>query len=433
MYKKANKVVSTPIESEFPNSSLSISDIKQSSSDGVNQINTSGIKRIASDSSTNNKKIKRKRRVRKLYKRAAYYKKGRRLILSGTSNSEWETQSIDTHADKIKLLQTKETKNQQEIHYKLYETPERIRDAKYNDHNNFLLSPTLISLKSNDNSPIKDIIDKEDDLVFLDENKKEIDHISPILVRSNHVKKYPSAREKTLAKKLLVNKESGNWLVDVRVPTNSADLLWDKYITEHSDELSQDFRSANIYKADKKKTDTESDTDTDVGDILNILDRQKLKSKELSRIKGSFNKRTGLLTTNNDKIIYISDNESDPKSSKPKWRRGKWIKKKEKFMYSSSDSTDYEIQKQNGKLMSFNEFNTKLKMNRFNRDSNRRIKRSLSSRNKNHVCASLPSSSTMSKDNPKVKIKSMVSLKSIHYKRQSSGNYYITTIESSSS
>nr|XP_050870033.1 uncharacterized protein LOC127073058 isoform X2 [Vespula vulgaris] len=395
MYKKANKVISTPIESEFPNSSLSMSDIKHSSSDGVKQINTSGIKRIASDSSTNNKKIKRKRRVRKLYKKAAYYnKKGRRLILSETSNSEWETQSIDTYTDKIKLLQTKEKKNQQEIPYKLYETPERIRDAKYNDHNNFLLSPSLISLRSNDNSPNKDIVDKEDDLVFLDEDNKEIDRISPIFVRSNQVKKYPSAREKTSAKKLLVNRESGNWLVDVQIPTNSADLLWDKYISEHSDEFPQHFRSSNIYKADTKKIDTESDTDTDVGDILNILDGEKLKllkTRELSRIKGSFNKRTGLLTTNNDKIVYISDNESDSKSCKSKWRRGKWIKKKEKLMFSSSDSTDCEIEKQNA------------------------------------------SSSTMSKGNSKVKIKSMMSLKAVHYKRQSSGNYHITTIESSSS
>lgn len=168
---------------------------------------------------------------------------------------------------------------------------------------------------------------------------------------------------------------------------------------------------------------------TDVSNILNMLDEQRLKllkSKELSRIKGSFNKRTGLLTENNDKIIYISDNESDSKSCKPKWRRGRWIKKKETFIYSSSDSTDCEIQKKKGKLISFNEFNTKRKMNR---SSN---KRSLPFQNKSDTCACLSSLSSTSKDNPKVKIKSMVSLKSIHYKKQSNGNY-IMTMESSSS
>ncbi|XP_046819001.1 uncharacterized protein LOC124424253 isoform X2 [Vespa crabro] len=266
MYKKANKVISTPIESEFPNSSLSISDIKENSSDGVKQVNTTGIKRIASNNITNKKKIKRKRKVRKLYKRAAdYNKKGRKLIVSETSDSEWEIRSTDTNSNKkdlSKLLQTKDTniQDQQEIPYKLYETPERIRDAKYDDHNDFLLSPTLFSLRSNNNFPIKDIVDKEDDLVFLDQDKEEIDHISPIFVRSNHVKTYPSRRQKTSTKKLLENKENGNWLLDVRIPTNSADLLWDKYIKEHSDEFSQHFRSSDIYKTDTEKVDTQSDT-----------------------------------------------------------------------------------------------------------------------------------------------------------------------------
>lgn len=186
MYKKADKVVSTPIKSDFPNSSLSISDIKENSSDGVKQINTIGIKRIASNNNTNKKKIKRKRSVRKLYKRAAdCNKKKRKLIVSETSDRKWLIQSIDTNSDKKdlpKLLQTKDTniQDQQEIPCKLYETPERIRDAKYNDHNDFLLSPTLFSLRSNDNFPIKDIVDKEDDLILLDQDKEEIDHISPI-------------------------------------------------------------------------------------------------------------------------------------------------------------------------------------------------------------------------------------------------------------
>lgn len=61
-------------------------------------------------------------------------------------------------------------------------------------------------------------------------------------------------------KKLLENKESGNWLVDVRIPTHSADLLWDKYIKEHSDELPQHFQCTDIYEADTEKVDTESDT-----------------------------------------------------------------------------------------------------------------------------------------------------------------------------
>lgn len=59
-------------------------------------------------------------------------------------------------------------------------------------------------------------------------------------------------------------------------------------------------------------------------------------------------------------------------------------------------------------------------------------KRSLPFQNESDTCARLSSLSTMSKDNPKVKIKSMVSLKSIYYKKQSSGNY-IMTMESSSS
>lgn len=79
-------------------------------------------------------------------------------------------------------------------------------------------------------------------------------------MRSNQVKTYPSKKEKTSMKKLLENKESGNWFVDVRIPTHSADLLWDKYIKEHSDELPQHFQCTDIYQADTKKVDTESDT-----------------------------------------------------------------------------------------------------------------------------------------------------------------------------
>ncbi|XP_014610635.1 PREDICTED: uncharacterized protein LOC106790336 [Polistes canadensis] len=459
MYAKATKVISsTPIKRDIDTSSCSISDVKCTSSDSVKLKNKTNIKRRTFD---NNKKIKRKKKFSKTKpintKIVCINKRGRRFIVSGTSNSESELELIDKNRKIVKvekILKDKSTnvnipeilenistkvKEQCQSTCKLFENPERIRDINYNDHDNILLSPSLISRKSNYHPSIQSIIANKENYeeinissdesinkiqISLDESNKEID-ISPVLKRSNRIKTYPPSKRTKWKRNLLKNTIYDKWPSDYKVSSEYAGILWDKYVKNHSDEFPQHYQTSvnRILNNEKSDTDEKTSDDADSLEVFNRLDGHHLKlfksKKPVCRISGTLNKESESVPINVDKIIYVPNDHS--KSNKRKYEEGKWmIKKRDKYECKSSDSNN-DLQEK-----SFNEFNAKEKMNKSYKISHSR------QNDKNDDCYSLTSTSSSSLNkNPNVKIKSCINLKSKKYRRGRDGNYYLSTEESS--
>lgn len=451
MYKTATKVISTPVKRDIVSTSCSISDIQCTSSDSVKPKNETSIKGRTFD---NKKKIKRKRKFSKTkpsnQKIRYVNKKGRKFIVSGTSNSESELEFIERNSKIVnlpKVLKNKSTnvkvpevlknkstnKKDQCQSTKLFESPQRIRDFKYNDHDNLLLSPSLISTKSNDLHSIHSIVNKENYeginsssnesikniKISSDESSKEIDS-SPVLKRLNEIKTYPPAKRTKWKRNLLKNTMYDEWPSDYKVSTHYADLLWDKYVKDHADEFPEHYQASVNRSIDNEKSDTDEKTsDSNSLEMLNRLDEHHLKlfkSRPLCRIRGTLNKETESVPKTVEEIIYVPDDNSI--SNKQKYEKGKWmVKKRDSFEYKSSDSNN-DLQEK-----SFNEFNAKENMKQSYKRSHRN--------DQNDECYFLPSTSSSLKKNPNIKITSSINLKSKKYKRGRDNNYYLWTEESS--
>lgn len=415
MHKRGEKVCSTPLKQEFVNSiSTSASDIKPCSSDSLPQARVIRRKRPTSKVAARpKKKVQNKKYKRR--KRGGKYTKERKCIEEDTSNSEWEFQKDENKRDSVSLPEgllttNKDDRCQNDGIVDLFASPERVRNVAFNNDKYFLLSPPLVAPRANVPAIEDKIVDKLDGDVFIpDEDKVESDYISPIFTRSKQVKTYPPAmRLRHRWNSLLVNKGSGDWLVDVRLPTASADLLWEKYVQDNLNKLPPHFRTANV-KEDS--WDARSDnTDTDTDSVLSILEERRKKlltSKKLRRMKGSYNKcEKKIALVEDEMVVCVSDDDELPPKSNvhgQKKRKRAWIAREDKFNYTSNgNKEDRDLRKRNGKLMTFNEFNQKSKIKEY----------------ENTHC--------LTKKTSKVRVKSVISLKSFVSKTPN-GNFTITS------
>ncbi|KAI4503865.1 hypothetical protein M0802_001268 [Mischocyttarus mexicanus] len=429
MYKRSNKIVSTPIKRrpvKFTSSSCSISEINYNSSNDLTDKNEINIKENKFHQNYyNNKKknknksnvITRKRKFSKIKSKEipCRNKKGRKFILSETSDSELESEFVNNNLKNysrvLKNTNTNE-RDKRKLTCDLFESPERIRDKKYNYEDKHLLSPSFISGISRhplliENSSDKENYHQEDDIVSLDHQDlkiREID-ISPILTKSDRVKTYKPAKREAWKRNLLKNTASVDLYSNYQASTYSADLLWDKYMKDHADEFPKHYQDTLKRKLDTKnneKSETDETSDT---------------------VKGSLNKKSESLPTTIDEVIYVSDDTDDSKFDQNKNRKGKWIKMKENYDYKFNDSNCSDI-----KEKSFNEFNAELKAR--NKRSN--LKRSYTFRNKNQDCSSLLSTpSTSFSKYPKIKSDSFLITQK--YKKDIGGNYILKINEEESS
>ncbi|KAK2587922.1 hypothetical protein KPH14_004013 [Odynerus spinipes] len=401
MYKKGTKLCSTPVNAGSGSTSFSISDIKHSSSDSVSRISGICRKRPA-QANLDDKENERKRKRYKKRKKGVKNNGRRRRIISDESDSEWEVQNVVENCN-----------SPNEVTLCLFESPERVRDAGLHGERDFVLSPPLINPRANVSAVDDEVSDKEDKVLRLNEDKVENDHISPIFERSKQIKTYEKMKMKK-SESLLLNKGSGDWLVNLRMPTASADLLWEKYVRDHINELPLSYQANITDKSGLRDARNDEDSDTDTDDILEMLTEERrklLKSKKLRRIKGSYNRKEGKLLAEDQTIIYISDDELPHKSDThtKRRRKGRWITETTKFMYGSRDrDTDSDIRKDNGKLMTFNEFNARTKIE------------------KGEDTGYLP------RKKSKINIKSVVPFKSAVYKT-ANGNFCMIHNDSSSS
>lgn len=345
MYKKGKKLCSTPVKVDPGSISLSLSDVKPSSSDTASLI--SGIRRkIFKRKNIDRKKKKCKGIVGKF---KGFVRKIRRRISSEshTSDNEWEVQySLDNNRV-----------NQYEATLPLFESPERQRDLGI--EKDYVLSPPLIGPRGRNLSSIEDgFVDnkeeeEEKDIYPLDDNKIEIDNSSPTFGRSKLVRTYAAMKKnKNWEERLLKNNGSGDWLIDVKMPTATAELLWKNYIEDRAVELPQD-RINDVEKDDTRNERNDEDNNTDTLIILNEERSQLLKSNKLCTIKGGCSKTNGEFPVEIWQFVKVNG----------QWRR--WITEGDKLTDNwSVDRVDPDLRDKNGTLISFNEFHARSKRKR---------------------------------------------------------------------
>ncbi|KZC05655.1 PREDICTED: uncharacterized protein LOC107194199 isoform X2 [Dufourea novaeangliae] len=220
--KRGSVFCSTPVKTVCRKTSIGFSTVSNGSSSSVN-----------TEQNVLKNKWKAQRKEDKQLRKDR--KKKKKITLRESSDSDWITERILLDDEK-ENRQPNETDivhtTPEDVLYMGIGSPERLRRAEV-FLDKLLDSPTILPHRREDKAPRK--IDLEDrtllpliDLPPLQYHFDDSDEEEELKLR---------ARDRKKQKKKISIDKTKRWLVDMKIPTASADLLWDQYMQAHPEEM----------------------------------------------------------------------------------------------------------------------------------------------------------------------------------------------------
>nr|XP_003702977.1 PREDICTED: uncharacterized protein LOC100883621 [Megachile rotundata] len=294
--KRKSNFCSTPVVTEGNRlSSISISAVDTNSSSSAKTVNKDIIRRTIETK----KKTRRKKQRRKTKRKS-----------KKDSDSDWETKwEQSVYDETLHSSNKKAVSDSDDVLFMDVKSPEHVRDAPrlLDDR---LESPTLRFNQWQIESPRKITFAENKDTLPL----KELPFlISPVddsdeeeqplfLKRDNAVRTYLRVRNPRHSKKHVSIEKCKQWLIDVRVPTTSSDLLWDNFVQNNCTNISKYLATPpnyeNISSHQGKSGETGKDEDIDLNAVTNEgeknwKDFQLRLHKDMNVVHGHWDKSLG--------------------------------------------------------------------------------------------------------------------------------------------
>lgn len=287
--KRTSNFCSTPAVTKANRpSSISISAVDTNSSSSAKTVNKDVIRTIGTKKKTRRKKqkIKTKRKSKR------------------DSDSDWETKSEQSVYDETLLHGSRKQpiSDSENVLFMDVRSPEHVRDAPrlVDDR---LESPILRSNQWQIESPRKISFGEKKDTLPLKElpflispfDDSDEEEQPLFLKRDNAVKTYLGIRNPRHSKKHVSIEKCKQWLVDVKVPTTSSDLLWDNFVQNNYKKISKYLATSNYKEisSDQRNSETRKD--------LNVVTNEEEKHwkgnfqlhKDVSVVRGHWDKSSG--------------------------------------------------------------------------------------------------------------------------------------------